>query len=89
MSAPQRTGGVVEINRDAKKLIQAASKYSYVGIFFGVAIAVGHFAGHWLDGKLHTNPWLGFIGVILGTAAGFRELYRLAKQYEREEHDGT
>lgn len=61
------------------------STYSYVGIFFGVAVAVCFFAGWWADRRLHTAPWLEIVGVLLGVATGFRELYRLSKRAQRED----
>ncbi|HEY2749602.1 MAG TPA: AtpZ/AtpI family protein [Polyangia bacterium] len=66
-------------------MIQALSNYSYVGIFFGVAVCLGLFAGHWADRRWHTEPWLTLVGVVVGVAAGFRELYRLSKKALREE----
>lgn len=70
---------------DAKKMWLAASKVSYIGLFFGVAIALGYFTGHWLDGKFHTEPWISFVGLLIGIAAGFKELIRIARQYQRDE----
>lgn len=67
-----------------KRLVQALSRYSYIGIFFGVALGIGVFAGSWLDGRFHTKPWLTLVGMLLGIAAWFRELYRIVKQYQRE-----
>jgi hypothetical protein len=61
-------------------MLQAASRYSYVGIFFGIAVALGYFGGHWLDGRFRTTPYLGILGMLFGVAAGFRELYRISKQ---------
>jgi len=61
------------------------SHYSYVGIFFGVAVVIGLLAGHWLDGRWHTEPWLTLAGVLIGVAAGFRELYRVSKQALKDE----
>jgi F0F1-type ATP synthase assembly protein I len=66
-------------------MLQATSRYSYLGIFFGVAVCLGYFGGRWLDGKWHTQPWLGLAGLLIGVAAGFRELYRLSKQALDEE----
>jgi F0F1-type ATP synthase assembly protein I len=66
-------------------MIQALSSYSYVGIFFGVAVCIGLFAGHWADRRWHTEPWLTLLGVLIGVASGFRELYRLSKKALREE----
>ena len=70
---------------DAKKMLQAASKYSYLGIFMGVAICIGYFGGRWLDGRFGTKPWLSLVGLFIGIASGFRELYRLAKQGMKDE----
>ena len=73
------------MDEDVRKLLQAASKYSYIGIFFGVAILIGYFGGDWLDHRYHTGPWLSLVGLFIGIAAGFRELYRLAKQGMKDE----
>lgn len=66
-------------------MIQAMGRYSYVGIFFGVAVCLGFFAGRWADGRWHTGPWLQLIGLLIGVAAGFRELYRLSRRALKEE----
>lgn len=39
-----------------------------LSIFIGLAI------GRWLDGKFDTSPWLMLIFMVLGIAAGFRNL---------------
>jgi ATP synthase protein I len=68
-----------------KKTVQIIGTYSYVGIFFGVAVCLGLLGGHWLDRRIHTEPWFTLVGVVLGVAAGFRELYRLSKKALKEE----
>ncbi len=65
----------------------ASWKVSYVGIFFGVAIGIGYFTGSWLDDRFHAQPWFSVAGMILGVAAAFRELLRVARQYQREQKD--
>jgi F0F1-type ATP synthase assembly protein I len=60
---------------------QAASRYSYVGIFFGVAIVLGFLGGSWLDRRFNTQPYFGFLGLFFGIAAAFKELYRITRQY--------
>jgi len=55
------------------------SRYSYLGLFFGIAVALGYLAGHWADQRWHTDPWLSLVGLLLGVAAGFRELYRVTR----------
>ena len=61
------------------------SRYSHVGIFFGVAVALGLLGGHWLDKRWHCEPWLTIAGLLVGVAAGFRELYRVSKLALRDE----
>lgn len=70
---------------DAKKALQAASRYGYLGIFFGVAALMGYGAGYWLDQRFGTTPWLSIVGLFIGIAAGFKELYKLARQGMKDE----
>lgn len=56
------------------------AKSSAIGLQFAISIAVGAFAGNWLDKKFDTAPWLLLVGVLFGSAAGFRDLYRLARE---------
>jgi len=47
-----------------------------VGTVLVVCIVLGYLLGSYLDRKLGTSPWLVVGGVVLGTAAGFVELFR-------------
>ena len=49
-----------------------------VGITLVIATLLGYFGGAWLDGKLGTEPALGAVGLLLGAAAGFVQLFRVA-----------
>jgi F0F1-type ATP synthase assembly protein I len=62
-----------------------ASRVSYLGIFFGVAVSMGYFFGRWLDTRFHSQPWLTIVGSLIGIAAGFKELYRVARRYQKEQ----
>ena len=55
-------------------------KFSSVGIEMAVATLFGWGIGYWLDGKLGTYPWfmLGFL--LLGVAAGFKGVFRAARE---------
>ncbi len=44
-----------------------------------LAIILGFLLGHWLDGLLHTTPWLAIFGVLIGIVAGFMGLFHLSK----------
>jgi F0F1-type ATP synthase assembly protein I len=68
-----------------KKMLQATTRFSYIGLFFGIAVVLGWLGGHWCDRRWHTEPWLGIVGLLLGVAAGFRELYRVSKRAMKDE----
>lgn len=55
-----------------------------MGLQFGISVAIGAFGGNWLDKQFDTAPWLVLTGIILGAAAGFRDLYRFAKKQEEK-----
>ena len=67
----------------ASKGMKSFGRYSAVGFELLLSIAVGYYLGHWLDGKLGTR-WIGVVGFFLGCYAGFRGLFRAAKQMQRD-----
>ena len=42
-----------------------------------LAVVIGYFLGSWLDDRFHTT-WLKLLGLLLGIAAGFVQLVRVA-----------
>lgn len=40
-------------------------------------MAAGFFLGYWLDGLLGTSPWLRVVFLLLGSAAGFYQTFRI------------
>lgn len=44
---------------------------------------VGWFLGHWLDAKLHQH-WIGVVGILLGAAGGFIQIYNTASKYMKD-----
>jgi ATP synthase protein I len=54
-----------------------AARYSELAMVFPAAVVVGWLVGAALDRWLHTT-WLYIAGLVLGGAAGFAELIRLA-----------
>lgn len=47
-----------------------------VGTVLVACVVLGYLLGSYLDTKLGTSPWLTMIGVLLGSAAGFVQLFR-------------
>ena len=52
-----------------------------------LSVVVGLFLGIYLENKLDFAPWGTWCGLLFGTAAGVRSLYRLIKVYQRENPD--
>ncbi|HUG37572.1 MAG TPA: AtpZ/AtpI family protein [Candidatus Limnocylindrales bacterium] len=67
---------------------RALGMLATTGLTFVVATAGGALAGYFADGWLGTSPWLTLIGLAVGIAAGFRDLFRSIKKAERQERDG-
>jgi F0F1-type ATP synthase assembly protein I len=51
-----------------------------VGTVLVAAILIGWYVGNWIDRRLGIGPWGMVSGVLLGTAAGFVELFRVVKK---------
>jgi len=58
--------------------------YSTVGLMFPVSIAVGLVIGLLLDKWLHTSPILTIAFILYGVAAGFVNLFKTYRQYEKK-----
>jgi F0F1-type ATP synthase assembly protein I len=66
---------------------KALGELSSVGLTLVVATVIGLVAGYYADSWLGTAPWLLLLGLGLGIAAGFVNLFRSVKRAERELDD--
>ena len=66
---------------------RALGELSTIGITLVVATVIGLAGGYYLDRWLGTSPWLTLIGLVLGIAAGFVNLFRAVKRAERNIDD--
>jgi ATP synthase protein I len=66
-----------------RKSLRAAS-YSTVGLELSLSILFGMLGGRWLDGRFGTEPWLTFVSLGFGCAAGFRFVYRAATRMRKD-----
>jgi ATP synthase protein I len=51
----------------------------------GFSVAIGVAIGYDLDRYFHSGPWLTLIFLILGVVAGFRSLFSLMKDLDKDE----
>ena len=75
-------------NRDDPPGRASAARYlafSSMGLVLVATVGVGIGIGTWLDSRLGTTPWLAAAGLLLGAAAGFLEMWRMASRMADDE----
>ncbi|HOP79538.1 MAG TPA: AtpZ/AtpI family protein [Armatimonadota bacterium] len=71
-------------NRDYNWM-RKAGLASSIGIMMVVSVVIGWLFGSWLDSKLGTAPWMMLIFTLMGIAAGFIEMIRIAIVLSKED----
>jgi len=71
------------LNREQREQLKQMGSLSTIGLEIALSIAVGYLGGQWLDEKLGTGPWLEWIGLGFGLAAGALSLYRVVRRAQR------
>ena len=64
-------------------------RYGSVGLELVLSVLIGFFGGRWIDEKVDAGGWVTVVGVVFGTYAGFRALYKTAKSMERRAEKET
>jgi ATP synthase protein I len=77
LTAQSRDSGVAR--DDFQKGLSMAAR---IGLELAVTILVGALLGYALDRWLSTRPWFMLVGMLLGTIAGFRNVYRAISEYD-------
>ncbi len=70
-----------------RRLLRVVGVLSTVGIAMVAATVIGLYIGRWLDSYFGTSPWLTAVFLLLGIAAGFRNLYQTAKHAQQTMND--
>jgi F0F1-type ATP synthase assembly protein I len=75
-------------NSGAVNSIVRAERLMQIAFILPAAVVVGWLAGAGLDKWLHQH-WIYLVGIILGCAAGFVQIFRLVQTNEKQmEKDG-
>ena len=69
------------MDKDTRQTVIQLAAISSMGIAMVVAIFGCFFLGRWLDGRLGTEPYLALLFLLIGIAAGFRNIYVLTRRY--------
>jgi F0F1-type ATP synthase assembly protein I len=74
------------MEEEKKNLLKTLGAVSTMGISMALAIAIGVYIGLKLDQWFGTKPWFFFIFMLIGIAAGFRNMFILAgRELKRNE----
>jgi len=71
-----------------RKLFRMLGALSTVGITLVVSTVIGYYAGHYLDGRFGTTPWLTLVCLLFGIAAGFKNLYDQTRRLMDQDETG-
>ncbi|HKQ65626.1 MAG TPA: AtpZ/AtpI family protein [Methylomirabilota bacterium] len=66
---------------------KALGELSSIGLVLVVSTIIGLVGGYYADRWLGTSPWLLLVGLVLGIAAGFVNLFRSVTRADRELDD--
>ncbi len=71
------------MDEDLKKSIRDLAFFSSIGMAMALSIVIGVVAGYYIDEKFGTRPWGLYIGLALGIAAAFKNLYYLYQRAKK------
>jgi ATP synthase protein I len=74
------------LQSETVKMYKVYMKTSAVGLEVCISVVLGLGGGYLVDSKWGTGPWGIIAGVVLGSLAAVRALFRFSKQYLKEEH---
>jgi ATP synthase protein I len=84
LSFPPRRGPAIAIKNTDEPGAVAKNwrllKFASLGIEMAVATFIGWGIGYWLDLQLGTEPWLMLVFLLCGVAAGFKGVFRAARE---------
>lgn len=61
---------------EKREILRALGAVGNIGFTLASSVIVGLFLGRWIDGYLHTSPWVSVIGIIVGAISGFWSIYK-------------
>jgi ATP synthase protein I len=75
----------VEPGRSDRRWVRQLGVLSGVGLTLVIATVLGLWGGYVLDQWLGSSPWFLLVGLLLGIASGFVNLFRATGVFDREE----
>ncbi|MHB8093057.1 MAG: AtpZ/AtpI family protein [Syntrophales bacterium] len=73
------------MDRETKRAAFRLAYASSIGISMVISIFGALYFGIWLDKKFGTAPWLTMVFLLMGVAAGFRNIYVMIRRSLNDE----
>ena len=71
------------MKRETRRYIRELAYYSSLGLQVALSIFIGLAIGVYLDRRFELYPWLTLVFLVLGIAAGFRNIWLAIRKSER------
>lgn len=68
------------------KAARQVGELTMIPVYLAGGVAIGFWAGGWLDGKFGTEPRIRVVLMLLGAAVGMRESWRIVRQISAAEN---
>jgi len=75
------------LKRETRRYIRELAYYSSLGLQVALSIFIGVAIGVYLDRRFDYYPWLTLVFLVLGIAAGFRNIWLAIKKSERAQQE--
>ncbi|RTZ98982.1 MAG: F0F1 ATP synthase subunit [Deltaproteobacteria bacterium] len=62
------------MKKETRRSVKEMAYFSSIGLSIALSIFIGLGIGVYLDNRFDTAPWLTFIGLGMGIAAGYRNI---------------
>lgn len=69
----------------SRSRLQTVADAAALGLTFPACTVAGYFLGKWIDGLAGTAPTLSIAGGVLGVAAGFWNVFKIAARADRDD----
>lgn len=77
----------LKLTPDKRRELRSTGEASIVGWVLAISVVIGTVVGSWVDSVRHSAPTGVTIGLVVGAAAGFLNLFKVALRIMREEDE--
>lgn len=76
------------LGKNDGKSARDIGSYTLIPMMMVVGPIIGYLMGHYLEGRIGGEPWLGVVGIMFGLAAAVRQIILLLQKRSQENGKG-